>query len=708
MNNALSNGSFELKEQVYEPKDIDAILNTVRGTKKLKNYKNGVSYYNMALSFDTEASSWIGYSGDKCACMYAWTVGINGYVIFGRTWSDLMMVFDHISTKLHLYSKTRVIVYCHNLPYDFQWIAKRFTFTDVFAMKERKVVYAVTDTGIEFRCSYILSNYSLEKIGEQLTKYKVSKLVGDLDYSKIRHSETPMTDTEVGYCVNDSRVVLAYIQEQIEQCDGITNIPLTNTGFVRQYCRENCINTGDEHNDRAYKMLMKELSIEPDEYRLLKQAFQGGFTHANALYVGQVLDDVASFDFTSSYPTVMIADRFPMSKGKHIESMSEERFYEYLDRYCCLFNIEFTNLCKRDGVYETPLSHSKCLHIEGELVNNGRVISCDSCFTTLTDLDFLNMKDFYTWNSITVSNFWYYQRGYLPTQFVKSILKLYIDKTVLKDVDGKEVEYQHSKGQLNSSYGMTVMDVCRPEYMFDGDNETLLDSNDIDYETGVDKYNTDRKRFLFYPWGVWITAYARRRLFSGILSVGADFVYADTDSIKLVNLDEHKEYFEKYNEHIIEDLRLAMKHHGLDENLIEPKTVKGVKKPLGVWSFEGVYSRFKTLGAKRYLTEQDGKISMTVAGVNKKMCVPYLLDICGKDNTKVFDKFDFGLHVPAGYTGKNTHTYIDYETGGNVTDYLGHTAMYNEKSSIHLSESDYEMSLGKMFANYLLHIRLEE
>ena len=34
---------------------------------------------------------------------------------------------------------------------------------------------------------------------------------------------------------------------------------------------------------------------------------------------------------------------------------------------------------------------------------------------------------------------------------------------------------------------------------------------------------------------------------------------------------------------------------------ISPKTIKGETKTLGVWDFDGFYTDFKTLGAKRYI-----------------------------------------------------------------------------------------------------------
>ena len=112
----------------------------------------------------------------------------------------------------------------------------------------------------------------------------------------------------------------------------------------------------------------------------------------------------------------------------------------------------------------------------------------------------------------------------------------------------------------------------------------------------IAKYNKSSSRFLFYPWGVAICAYARRNLFTGILEFKEDYIYADTDSIKVQNIENHMDYIKRYNDDCIKKLYMAMDYHELPYDLIEPKTIKGESKPLGVWDFDGHYKRFKTLG----------------------------------------------------------------------------------------------------------------
>ena len=82
-------------------------------------------------------------------------------------------------------------------------------------------------------------------------------MVGYLDYNILRHSCTPLTDKELLYCVNDIKVVMAYIQEQIETEGKIYKIPLTNTGYVRRDIKEECLYT-DGNLDKKHPVLYYE------------------------------------------------------------------------------------------------------------------------------------------------------------------------------------------------------------------------------------------------------------------------------------------------------------------------------------------------------------------------------------------------------------------------------------------------------------------
>lgn len=687
-------------DRVYEPTEVLEFLSDADVSEMDLVKGSKAEYYDVPAAFDIETTSFYD-DGDKAACMYAWMLGLNGLVMLGRTWTEYLGVICVIAFELGLSDKRRLPVYVHNLAYEFQFIRRMFTWADVFSLDVRKPLRALSSNGVEYRCSMLLSGYSLARLGSELKSYDVEKMVGDLDYDLPRHSGTPLTEREVGYCVNDVRVVMAYISEQISEEGNITRLPMTKTGYVRRYCRDSCLKGKRKNWD--YVNLMSECQLEADEYMQLKRAFQGGFTHANPFYSGKTVRDVTSYDFTSSYPAVMVGEMFPMSRGERHEVTSKEDFERSIKCYCCVFDIEVVGL-QSEVYYESYLSLSRCWAVERAVTNNGRIVSADRLMTTMTEQDWIIFKRFYTWDHVRVGNMTRYLKDYLPTCLVRSILKLYEDKTTLKGVEGAEVDYMRSKEMLNSCYGMCVTDVVRPEFTYSDHWEepkppVLADA--------ISEYNENRGRFLFYPWGVWVTAYARRNLFTGICEFGDDYVYSDTDSIKVMNAGDHIEYIERYNRIQRDRLIRSMDYHGLPHELIEPMTIDGKVKQLGVWDFDGHYSEFKTLGAKRYMVRYShdtrnplksrGELSLTVSGINKSKALPYIKSL----DIYPFDFFKDGMRIPEGMTGKMTHTYIDEPVSGNLTDYLGNTGRYSELSCVHLEAVDYSMSISREYADYL-------
>lgn len=701
-----------INNKIYQPSDIEAMIQDSfepKMYKKRQADKTYIEYYNIIGGFDIETSSFISNDGDKVALMYEWTFGINGLIMIGRTWEEFIAVVDTVSEKLGLGATRHIIIGVHNLGYEFQFIRKLFKWSKVFASDIRKPIYAITDSGIEFRDTYILSGFSLETVGKKLTEYQIEKLVGNLEYSKLRTPETPLTEKEIAYCVNDVKVVMAYLEECKEK-DGkgnITRIPLTNTGRVRRFVKDNCFK-GSKFQRYNYLSLMNGLTLKPQEYQDLKRAFQGGFTHANPFYVGDICKDVTSMDLTSSYPTQLCLPIFPVSKGESYNLKSMDDFNESLKYYCCLFELEIEGL-ESQFIYDSYISRSRCLICENATLSNGRVVRADKIRIIITEKDYAIIKKCYTWESCKVGHFRRYERGYLPKEIVLSVLELYKSKTQLKGLrglndDGVSYEelYMSRKGMLNSCYGMMVTDIVKDEITYTDDWE---DTKPL-LNASIDKYNKSKSRFLFYPWGVWCTAGARTSLWSGIFHLKEDYIYSDTDSVKFLNAERHESFFKAYNDKIQGMLKSTCKHFGIPEDYIRPKNSKGIEKPLGIWDFDGSYSKFKTLGAKRYMVEyaDTEKVSMTVSGLNKKITVPYLIQKYGKE---IFNKFDNSLYIPEGYTGKNIHTYIDEEKEGKCIDYLGNTYSYYAPSGVHLSESDYSLSLSEDFLNFILSVKEE-
>ena len=664
-----------------------------------------IEYINLPAGFDVETTS---YKVDevKTAFIYVWMFGIghNQPVYYGRTWEEFLEVCEELQARLDLSENKRLVVYVHNLGYEFQFMRKYFNWIDggLFAVDERKPIKCLCDYGIEFRDSYILSGFSLENTAKNLAKYKVNKKVGDLDYSLIRTHKTPLTDVEMGYCESDIEVITAYIQEQIELYGDVTKIPMTNTGRVRNFVRDNCYYTSKNHRKSSkskyikYRKIMDDLTIEPETYKQLKRSFMGGFTHASANYSGVVLENVSSVDFTSSYPSVMISEQFPMSRFKKCDIKTLDELEKYCSRYAMVFDIKFKNITNKIQ-HENYISESKCFKLVKPVLNNGRVVSAEELATTITEVDFDIMKNTYSWEEIEIGECRFAHKNYLPKSIIESILKLYQDKTVLKDVVGSEVEYLLSKGMLNSIYGMCVTDIVKDKAVYDEE----WGFEKVNIEDEIENYNKSRKRFLYYAWGIWVTAYARRNLWTGILAAGSDYIYSDTDSLKLLNYDNHASYIEWFNNQIVNKMVTMCEYYNLDQSLLAPKTKDGKVKMMGVWDFEGTYEKFKTLGAKRYLVLDGGKLKLTVAGLSKQNGINHMLETACGDIDTVFNLFDDALYIPAEKTGKMTHTYIDDELKYKVTDYNGVTATVNPLSGVHLENCDFTLSITAQYKEFL-------
>ncbi len=669
--------------------------------------KKNKYYYNLACSFDIETTSFyedkngVTYTNeqfnnikdkkkkaDKKAIMYIWQFAIDDNVIYGRTWKDFESFIDRLHDFLNL-EKIYLVVYVHNLSYEFQFICKRFNWVEIFADSERKPITATCDKNIIFKCSYRLSGYSLQVVANNLQNKELKKLVGDLDYSLLRNSKTPLTDAELGYCFNDVLIVTAFINEQINEYETICNIPLTQTGKVRRYVRKECF------RNKKYRFMIEKLTIEKVEYLMLQNAFAGGFTHCNSLYTNTVCENVTSFDFTSSYPTVLISEKYPMGKGKKVKVNDLKELLQLAENYSLLVDLTFYGV-KDKFLFDNIISYSKCRNIVRPTINNGRIVNADRITLTVTDIDLINILRFYNFDKIDIGICYIYNRDYLPKEIINTILHLYKMKTELKGIEEKEVEYLHSKELLNSIYGMCVTSIIHNEVNFNGEKWETIDG---DIDKALEQYNKDKNRFLFYQWGVWCTAYARNNLYTAIRECKQDYIYSDTDSVKIMNAEKHKNYFESYNKMIVKKINDCLNHYEFSLDLAKPKTIKGIEKPLGVWDFDGFYKKFKTLGAKRYMYFDDD-LHTTICGLNKKKGAEYI-----KRQNDSFNFFCNGMYVDSDNTGKMTHTYIDNEIKGKLIDYLGNESDYEEKSFIHLENADFSLSLSDMYINYFTGVQ---
>ena len=601
----------------------------------LKNRRGNPSgkkrhYIGITTAFDIETTL---LDGIDQAVMYIWQWQFStDYTVIGRTWEEFIDLQKRI--KACLPADRWLVVYVHNLSYEFQFLKGVYQFSpdDIFALASRKVLKCDMWGVFEFRCSYKLTNMSLKQFTTRM-RVEHTKLSGEeFDYSIKRYPWTPIEGEELEYCVNDVLGLVEAINALMERDgDTLQTIPMTSTGYVRRNAKK-AMREGIHHNF-VY-------SILPDyeTYTALREAFRGGNTHANRYYAGDIVENVHSADRSSSYPAVMCNCEFPMSV--FVPILPHDLNKDYIARCitvrhkALLLRIGIKNLKLRNPYWGCPyLSKDKCrnIHKARDTEDNGRILEADYLETTVTDIDLKIIMEEYSGQIIFLQG-WYASYKKLPDPLINEVVKYYRDKTELKGVKGQEIFYDKAKALLNSLYGMMAQSSIKPHQIFrqvgdwDDDytvitnNPTLSDDEKIQHlkeleEELLGKYN--RKAFLAYQWGVWVTAHARDALERGIRLVheteGADFVYCDTDSVKYTGSVDWSTY---NNARIME-----CKESG--SYAVDPS---GVTHYMGVFETEDnpetgfAYRYFKTLGAKKYAyIEKEGEgVHCTIAGVNKK------------------------------------------------------------------------------------------
>ena len=94
----------------------------------------------------------------------------------------------------------------------------------------------IKELNIEIRCSYMLTNLSLEKAAEEYTDVK--KLTGALDYNQARSPLTKLTELELSYCKMDIVTLYNIVKHYRDIYKWLHRIPLTSTGIIRKSFRD--------------------------------------------------------------------------------------------------------------------------------------------------------------------------------------------------------------------------------------------------------------------------------------------------------------------------------------------------------------------------------------------------------------------------------------------------------------------------------------
>lgn len=563
--------------------------------------------------------------------MYHWQFCIDNNIILGRTWQE----FDDFIKWLDSNLSSTLIIWVANLGFEFSFLMGHYEIKKCFAKTAWKPLYFTILNHLEFRDCLQVTGGNLAYLAKNYCSPDNQKLKGDLDFTKIRHCKTELTEKEKQYCINDVTILSEFAGYMFDTFQG--ELPLTKTGILRNEVKERFAALKPETQEYIRNLLPDSIEYS----KIMKYLFQGGFTHANFLSLNQVFSDVTGIDIASSYPAVMLQEYFPMSKFLpcEIECDGNKITDTRLDTECVYFTAVFSGVkCK---YAHTILSEHKMMYTEGAKWDNGRLLSARVIKVMMTEIDYKIFSMFYTWKKCAVRDGRVAKRGKLPEYLTGLIKKYYSKKCILKKEGKKDtLEYQLSKEKVNSFYGMCVTKIVLKDLIFEN-----IDKN-FKLAEKVKPWFKVRKSTVLSPyWGIYVTCHARFRLLKMIHDITlnsdgfSDCCYSDTDSIYLKNFDKHKEIIEKFNDEIRE----------------KNKEFGEVFDTLGTFEIDGKYDKFKTLGAKRYMTEKHGEYQATIAGVDGDI---YIKEIPPCDNPFEWFSFDKTHYLDLSVSGKKGHHYF--------------------------------------------------
>lgn len=119
---------------------------------------------------------------------------------------------------------------------------------------------------------------------------------------------------------------------------------------------------------------------------------------------------------------------------------------QFLSRFCYIVDVTFYDIDSK--YFNNIISKSSCYSGDKIQTDNGRIIKAKEISTIITDVDFELIRKAYKYDYYIINECYYARKDYLPKTIVEFILKKYVDKTKLKNVEGKEVLYQITKRQF--------------------------------------------------------------------------------------------------------------------------------------------------------------------------------------------------------------------------------------------------------------------
>jgi len=646
--------------------------------------KNGKKVYlEKYICLDTETSHNHEEDAEKQKCwIYQWAFTFNGGIYYGRTPIQLCEKLKEISEHYQLSEQKRIKIYVHNLPYDFSYLVM-FLYqyfgdpVSVLAYANHKVFDIAYKNGIEFMCTYKLSNDSLDRWSKKLNTQHC-KLVGSIDYDKIRYQTTALNKRDWKYMFYDIIVLDECVEKQYELYnDNVASCPLTSTGYTRRELLRAYKGEGHHGYITKDQRDFKKTRLYYDTYIPYREEFSGGISQGNRNLKGQVVEaDIRHKDFRSHYVSQKV-NGFPMGRPVHYTRHTTIEFLRTKsDKYAIMCEIVMQDVRLKSKHITLPyLQTSHVLRHRTKnfdyVDDNGRIVAFKGQCRIYLDLnEFLFVLKQYDMKYV-IKNTWASRLGPLPAFMQDTIDKHFKGKSDYKTMEKRlkkqgasrdlimeaHINLMKSKNIVNGIYGVAATDPVRQEIEL---KENVWSTKPLTEELineQLDNYYKSFNKCMRFVWGCYFTIYARLELMEFIELIGYDnFLYADTDSAFYISTPEIEERIEKRNKELY-DQAIA------DGQYITTDDGKIITYNAFCDEDEDII-QFKFLHSKCYAyVTADGKLHSTIAGVQKRNGKTYEEDELGCiDNLKEGFTFVKCGGTKAVYVGHDIDMY-----DGNIT-----------------------------------------
>lgn len=490
-----------------------------------------------------------------------------------RVWAGCITTIEedpkvlHIDNSLddfmsHLIKLGNIEGYFHNLKYDGEYIIawlfehgyklvknnKRKNKTFEVVISDTNQWYELTIYHKVFNKRYVKTTIfdSLKKIPLSVKDiaraFKLPEQKGEIDYDLYRPVGWLITDEEKDYIKKDCIIVAKALFIQFEK--GLTKMTIGSDamGYFKS-----------DITPKGFKYLFPVLPLEVDND--IRKAYKGGFTYTNPKYIGKEIPSI-SLDVNSLYPSVMYGNMGMLPYGLPVKFKGKYKYNEkyplYIQKFSCSFKLKkgyIPTIQIKNNLYFMPTDY---------LTDSKGIVDL-----TLTNPDLELFFEHYEASNIE------YVSGYMFRGALE-LFREYIDYWGHIKATSTGGLRQLAKLMLNSLYGKFATNpkkVNKMPYMEDG--KVKYKDLPPDYDKPV-----------YTAMGAFITARARAYTISNSQKLIKHWVYSDTDSMYLTDINE-------------EELSKIVEIH---------------PTKLGAWKVEHHITRGKWIKAKTYIIEAEEEV----------------------------------------------------------------------------------------------------